>query len=192
MTKFDPNKHHRRSIRLRDWDYRATGAYFVTLVAHKRECLFGDVVEGVVELSEYGEIARSEWMASDAIRSEIKLDEFVIMPNHLHGIVWIIVGAQGLVGAHGCAPQLTSRTRADGHPRRLPKSLGSFIAGYKSAVTKRVNSKRGTPGIPVWQRNYYERIIRNEQELDAIRRYILANPIYWTEDMENPVRMTVE
>lgn len=100
------------------------------------------------------------------------------MPNHIHGIVWIVADDNDIAGATGRSPL---------PPRGpTPKSLGSFIAGYKSAVTKRINEIRGTPGNPLWQRNYYERIIRNERELDAIRRYIWDNPAHWAEDSENP------
>ncbi|HIC92934.1 MAG TPA: hypothetical protein EYP09_01605 [Anaerolineae bacterium] len=100
------------------------------------------------------------------------------MPNHLHGIVWIVADDNDIVGATGRSPL---------PPRGpTPKSLGSFIAGYKSAVTKRINEICGTPGNPVWQRNYYEHIIRNEQDLDAIRRYVWDNMAHWAEDPENP------
>jgi len=176
--RYDPEKHHRRSIRLQGWDYTQPGAYFVTIVAYGRE-LFGQVVDGEICLSEFGEIVRDEWLASADIRCEIQLDAFVVMPNHLHGIVWIVAD-DDIVGATGRSP-LPARGPT-------PKSLGSFIAGYKSAVTKRINEIRGTPGNPVWQRNYYEHIIRNEQDLDAIRRYIRDNPAHWAEDPENPSR----
>jgi len=175
---YDPEKHHRRSIRLKGWDYRNSGAYFVTLVAHERELLFGEMVGDEVRLSEFGEIARDEWLASPNIRREIQLDVFVVMPNHIHGIVWIVSDD---VGATGRSPLPPPHGPAS-------KSLGSFIAGYKSVVTKRINQIRGTPGIPVWQRNYYDRIIRSERELDAIRRYIQNNPSRWAEDRENPMR----
>jgi len=174
---YDPDKHHRHSIRLREWDYAQPGAYFVTIVAYGRELLFGQVVDGEIRLSEFGEIVSNEWLASAGIRREIQSDAFVVMPNHIHGIVWIFAD-DDIVGATGRSPL---------PPRGpIPKSLGSFIAGYKSAVTKRINEIRGTPGNPVWQRNYYERVIRNERELDAIRRYIRDNPAHWAEDPENP------
>ncbi|MFQ6092271.1 MAG: transposase, partial [bacterium] len=99
-------------------------------------------------------------------------------PNHTHGIVWF----NHIVGAPGRAPLQGP------HLRRAPKSLGSFIAGYKSMVTKRVNETRQTPGAPIWQRNYYEHIVRNETELNRIREYIRANPLGWHLDRENPQR----
>ena len=180
--RYDPEKHHRHSIRLKYWDYSRTGAYFVTIVTYGRELLFGQVVDGEIRLTQFGEIARVEWKASADIRDEIRLDVFVVMPNHIHGIVWIEGDdAIGAVGAHGRAPLRRSLWRP-------PRSLGSFVAGYKAAVAKRINAIRGTPGMPVWQRNYYEHIIRNERELEAIRRYILENPAHWAEDMENPYK----
>lgn len=176
--QYDRKKHHRRSIRLADHDYRSPGAYFVTICTHQGELLFGEVVDGDVVLNEYGQIAHEEWLASEDIRREIELDAFVIMPNHVHGIVWIrdtadypAVGTHN-AGAHGRAPLL----------HRPPRSLGSFIAGFKSAATRRINSVRGTPGVPVWQRNYYERIIRNDTALGRIRKYIQHNPARWAED----------
>ena len=170
----DLANHHRRSIRLRGYDYRQTGAYFVTICAQSRECLFGDVIDRQVRENEIGAAARDEWLRSADIRREIGLDAFVVMPNHLHGIVVI-----RHVGAHGRAPLPPTTNRP-------PRSLGSFVAGFKSAATRRINTIRGTPGLPVWQRNYYERIVRDDRELDAIRRYIEENPARWAEDPENP------
>ena len=100
------------------------------------------------------------------------------MPNHIHGIM-VIRDQSGVVGAHGRAPLPQT-------PHRQPRSLGSFVAGFKSAATKRINVIRGTPGQSVWQRNYYERVIRTDAELNHIRQYIADNPAYWDEDPENP------
>jgi len=208
--RYEPERHHRRSIRLKGYDYRQAGAYFVTLVTQNRACLFGEVVDGEMRLNEYGQIAWEEWFRSAEIRREIRLypDEFVVMPNHIHGIVWI---AEPHVGATGPSPLpnhsspnqpsplpnhsspnqssslpnglLLPSSRPRGPARR---SLSSFIGGYKSAVTKRINEHRGAPGAPVWQRNYYEHIIRNEDDFEAIRHYILTNPLHWHQDHENP------
>ena len=176
---YDPPRHHRRSIRLPAYDYARAAAYFVTLVAHTRESLFGQVIDSEMRLSVLGLVVAEEWRRTAEIRREVELDAFVVMPNHVHGIVII-------VGAHGRAPlqqQHDTLSRAPLH--RLPRSLGSFAAGFKSAVTKRINEMRGTPGLPVWQRNYYEHVIRNEDELDHIRRYIMDNPASWEQDPEN-------
>ena len=196
---YDPKKHHRRSIRLRGYDYTQPGAYFLTICTHRCGHLFGRVVDGEMVLNVFGEIVREEWFRSAEIRAEIELfpDEFVVMPNHIHGIVWIVetddggahgdeahdpAGAHGPVGATG--HHVGAHGRAPLH--RPPRSLGSFVAGFKSAVTKRVNAHRGTPGARVWQRNYYEHIIRHERALNAIRRYILYNPWRWHLDRYNP------
>ena len=184
MARYDPDKHHRRSIRLRNWDYRAPGAYFVTLVTHGHEPIFGEIVDKTMHLSALGEIVSEEWFASEKIRREVELDESVVMPNHLHGIVWI-------VGAHNAAlnADVSSNILLPHKPepiQRPPRSLGSFVAGFKSACTKRINTLRDTPGAPVWLRNYYERVIRNERELNAIRKYIQDNPANWEKDKDHP------
>jgi putative transposase len=182
--EYDRRKHHRRSIRLPDHDYRSPGAYFITICTHQGKPLFGEVVDGDVVLNEYGQIAHEEWLASEDIRREIELDAFVIMPNHVHGIVWIRdTGDDPAVGTHNVG----AHSRAPLH--RPPRSLGSFIAGYKSAVTTRINRMRGvrgTPGAPVWQRNYYERIIRDDAALGRIREYVQHNPARWAEDRLHP------
>jgi len=172
--RYDAEKHHRRSIRLRGYDYAQAGAYFVTICTQNRECLFGEIVDGQVALNVPGEVVAEEWLRSARIRGEIELDAFVVMPNHLHGIVVIRD-----VGAHGRAPLPSP-------PHRPPRSLGSFVAGFKSVSTKRINAIRGTPGVPVWQRNYREHVIRDDHDLGRVRRYIAENPLRWDEDPENP------
>jgi REP element-mobilizing transposase RayT len=175
---FDRHKQHRRSIRLRGYDYASAGAYFVTICTYDRECLFGAVDGGAVRLNDYGLVARKEWLRSGARRPEIELGAFVVMPNHVHGIVII---TDDVVGAQRVAPQLGVPAQ---RPLlyRPPGSLGSFVAGLKMAVTKRLNVLRGTPGAPAWQRNYYERIIRNDDEAASARAYIRDNPVRWPED----------
>ncbi len=179
---FDRERRHRRSIRLPAYDYTAPGPYFVTVCTHERLCLFGDVIDDEMRLNETGRIVRDEWMRSADIRREIVLDEFVVMPNHVHGIVMICepVGATGRSPLH-VAPR--SSPAQSGPP---PRSLGSFIGGVKSAITTRVNALHGTRGVTVWQRNYYEHVIRDEAELRRIREYIQCNPLRWAIDRENP------
>lgn len=209
---YDPTRHHRRSIRLEGYDYTQPGAYFITLCVQNRECLFGAVVEGEMRLNEWGEIAREEWFTTARLRPYVRLDEreFVVMPNHVHGIIWIVddddagdnvggnamVGAQntvtvtvvvGVVGAQRrCAPTVTAPTTTIQSINVTPGSLGAIIRAFKSAATRRINAARGTPGADVWQRNYYERIIRDEPALGAIRRYIADNPLRWHLDHYNP------
>jgi REP element-mobilizing transposase RayT len=170
MPLFDLQAHHRHSIRLKGYDYAQAGAYFVTLVTWQRECLFGEVTAGEMRLNEGGEIVREEWEKSAEIRREVELGAFVVMPNHFHAIVILRNdhAAAIPVGATGRSP-----LRPNG-PK--PKSLGALLAGFKSAVTKRINESRNTPGSPIWQRNYYEHIIRNEREMTNIWKYIRVVP----------------
>ena len=177
MIKIDLEKRRRRSIRLREYDYRQAGVYFITVVTHGREMLFGEIAGGGTRLNEFGRIVEDEWQKSSVIRREIELDVFVVMPNHIHGIVNII---NPDVGATGRSPLRS------GPPAR---SLGAFVAGFKSAVTKRLNNLRHTPGVPVWQRNYYEHVIRGDRELLRVREYILNNPLDWEHDRENSSRL---
>lgn len=165
---------YRRSIRLQHYNYRHGGMYFFTVCTHNRQPLFGDVTNAEVKLNDFGHVVCDEWRKSTDIRREIALDAFVVMPNHVHGIVMV---TDRDVGATGRSPFLP------GPPKH---SLGSFIAGLKAAVTKRINEVRGTPKAPVWQRNYYEHVIRNEESLQRIREYILNNPAQWDLDPENP------
>ena len=194
---YDPAKHHRRSIRLPAWDYRWAGDYLVTLVAHERETLFGKIVEGDLVPSEYGEVAARCWQEIPAHFSHVKLDEWVLMPNHLHGIIVIVDdGCWGENRWGEALPRPNPNPGPNNDPIRKirpypprgckPGSLGAIIGSFKSIVTRRINELRDTPGNRVWQRNYYEHIIRNERELDAIRRYIQSNPFRWEDDRENP------
>jgi REP element-mobilizing transposase RayT len=182
--------HHRRSIRLPGYDYAQPGAYFVTICTKDREGVLGEVRSGQMVHSPFGLVVVEEWTRSASIRREIALDTFVVMPNHLHGIVFILEDASPAgVGAHGRAPLPSSTDlNARGIANRKARSIGSFVAGYKAAVTKRVNSMRGTPGAALWQRNYYEHVIRTEAELQSIREYIALNPLAWEHDEENPDR----
>jgi REP element-mobilizing transposase RayT len=180
---YNPDIHHRNSIRMRSYDYRSAGAYFVTICTFQKEAILAEIVNGAAQLKLLGVIVQDEWLKSAHIRLEIELDEFIIMPNHLHGIVII----NESVGAHGMRPEsggseMRAHSRAPLH--RPAKTLGSFVAGFKSACTKRVNELRNTAGMPLWQRNYHERVIRNEEELHSLRDYIVTNPVRWEGDGE--------
>ena len=169
----------RKSSRLKGYDYAQPGAYFVTLCTQDRTCLFGDVCAGKMRLNAFGKIVADEWVKTAEIRDEIDLDEWVVMPNHFHGI---------LVIGRGDRPVAPTKSVAAIGPQS--RSVAAAIAGFKSAATKRINTLRGTPGMPVWQRNYHEHIIRNEDSLDRLRQYILDNPAQWTMDLENPLSTT--
>ncbi len=181
---FDPKKHRRRSIRLEGYDYSQVGEYFVTLCAHKMRRLFGEVKNGQMHLNRLGQIVESEWRKTPHLRPGVDLGDFVVMPNHLHGLVLIRLRPQkkNVAGslarrAHDCAPL-----------RRPPRGLGSIIAGFKSVTTTRINQQRGTPHSPVWQRNYYEHIIHDEEDYLRTRHYISINPKLWHLDRYNPLR----
>lgn len=163
----------RKHLRLKGWDY-SCGCYFITCNTHENKSLFGAIVNGRMVLNAAGQIAKEEWLKSAELRKEVTLDEFVIMPNHVHGIVRL--RADDLPVAH------TERRRGDRQvvrpgPRLLPRSLGALIAGYKGAVGKRVNELRQTPGHVLWHRNYWDVIVRDEKALDNIRNYIRFNPM---------------
>jgi REP element-mobilizing transposase RayT len=182
--KFDPKVHHRRSVRLKGYDYSQAGAYFVTIVAWQREMLFGEIVDGDLVLNELGEIVREEWERTAFVRPNVELGEYIIMPNHVHGILVFVddmAGATRVGASRRLAP--TDKTTLQ------PNSLGSVIAQFKSIVTKRINGLQNVTGRPVWQRNYYEHIIRDEREMDRIARYIESNPLRWADDDENPNRI---
>ena len=207
---YDPQRHHRRSIRLPGYDYTQPGAYFITIVTHERMPLFGDIVDGEMRLNEYGEIVRAEWFQTAVVRPYVVLhpDEFVVMPNHVHGIIWIVDadsdgGATRVGATRGGDPRGGNPRGGDPrggdpagrpyhhpHPPRGPDagSIGAIIGQFKSITTKRINALRDTPGAPVWQRNYYEHIIRYDDALVRIRAYIQSNPHRWADDQENPSR----
>lgn len=179
MNKSLPN---RKSVRLKGYDYSTPGYYFVTVCTHDRGHLFGKIDNGQMVLNEYGKILWEEWDKSFELRRELVRDEFVVMPNHFHGIVQIVV-------THGRASLLQQRNnvtpKRNGIAYRTPKSLSSFMAGVKSAITKRINQHRNTPGLRVLQYRFHDHIIRNENELFRIRQYIINNPVNWQTDKMN-------
>ena len=180
MTQsMDKISHNRRSVRLKTYDYSQPGAYFVTICAYNRECLFSEIKDGILILNKYGEIAKDEWERTGRIRPNIVIDHFVIMPNHLHGII-IIDG----VGAHCNVPlQVTEQTEKFGCSTK--NSIPTIVKLFKSTTTKQINELRNIPGAVVWQRNYYEHVIRDDAELNRIRQYIMENPLKWDTDSEN-------
>lgn len=193
--KFDPQKHHRRSIRLKGYDYSQAGVYFVTIVAWQRECLFGDVANGRMNLNRHGHIVRDAWFDLKNHYRHVELGGFVIMPNHVHGIIVLIDDGRGGSSTSGGinSPDIspagmhnlpTNQTRPYVKPK--PRhGLPEIVRAFKSFSAKRINRLRRTDGIPVWQRNYYEHVIRNEREMDNITKYIETNPLRWDDDDEN-------
>lgn len=172
---------HRRSIRLKGYDYTQAGAYFVTLVTWQRAWLFGQVVDGEMLRNDLGEIVAKTWLETAIVRPNVELGVFSVMPNHAHGIIVLTDGGVR-------ASRRLALTENSIHPTgEAPGSLGAIIGQIKSLSTKRINAFRQTPGKPVWQRNYYERIIRNEREMESIWAYIEANACSWSEDELNGV-----
>jgi REP element-mobilizing transposase RayT len=169
--KYNPEMHHRKSIRLRGYDYSNQGAYFVTICTWNRENILGDVFNSVMQLNSFGEIVMKCWQGLPIHYKNIALDEVVIMPNHLHGIIWI---NSDIVGA-GLKPA----------PTNIRHGLSEIIRALKTFSSRQMNKNRNTPGTPVWQRNYFDRVIRNENELHAIREYIINNPLQWDMDENN-------
>ena len=172
--EYNPGIHHRKSIRLKHYDYSQEGYYYVTICTKNMERWFGDVVNGKMKLSAVGEIVKKCWMEIPQHFDNAFLDVFVVMPNHFHGIV-VIENERNAPCRGGVTPPLLQR-----------RTLGQIIAYFKYHSTRIINQIRNTPGIPLWHRNYYEHIIRNEKELYYKRKYIMNNPIKWEIDGNNP------
>lgn len=186
-AKFNPHKHYRRSIRLRNYDYRQAGAYFVTICVQDRACLLGEVVNGEMVLSAAGTHVQNCWLGLARRFQSIELDAFVVMPNHFHGIVAIRGQSERYVGIQSAEDRKPSPRK----PGTQSNSLGAIVQNFKSISTRRINRMHAQPGAPFWQRNYYEHIIRNSISLERIRRYIADNPAQWDIDQlhpENPSR----
>jgi REP element-mobilizing transposase RayT len=179
--QYNPKQHHRRSIRLKEFDYTNPNWYYVTICAENKECLFGSVERSKVLLSDIGKTAEEFWRNVPDHFKYCDLDDYVIMPNHIHGII-IINECRGIININECrGVQLNARTDnifSQISPSR--GSLGVIIRTFKGAVKKWCN-ENGFQNFK-WQRNYYEHIIRNEQDLYRIRKYIELNPIKWELD----------
>lgn len=174
---YDPKTHHRRSIRLRGYDYTQPGAYFVTVCVHEGRHLLGAFQDGQLQLHEPGKIVTACWQ--DLVRHypHVILDEFVVMPNHVHGIIVLSDVGAG-VGA-GLRPAPTNEFKRHGVPE--------IVRAFKSFSARRINALRAMDDQPVWQRNYYEHIIR-DGELDKIREYVRTNSLHWACDRYNPAQ----
>jgi putative transposase len=183
--KFDPQKHHRRSIRIMSFDYAQPGGYFVTIVTYQRDCIFGNIVNEKMQLNALGIIADECWRAIPEHFPNIELGTYAVMPNHVHGIIVIYDDKNRM--ATNSSPSGGARPASPLSPHGAkPKSIGAIVGSFKSAVTRRIGRELNTTGI--WQRNYYEHVIRNHDEWDRIQRYIEANPSMWAEDEENPMK----
>ena len=167
--QFNPKVHNRRSIRLQEYDYSQDGFYYITICTRNRECIFGEILNGEIELSKIGKIANECWNQIPKHFNNVMLDEMIIMPNHLHGIV--------IVENNHCRG-LINQTPTDWILQRDPRLvLGKIIRFYKARTTRLIH--KNEIRYFTWQRNYYEHIIHNEKELYAIREYIINNPLQW-------------
>ncbi len=192
----DP-KHGRRSIRLKGYDYSLVGGYFITTCTMKRNHLFGDIMNGEMRLNEYGETVQDVWRGLPMHHPHVVLDAFVIMPNHVHGIIVLSNDIAGNVGA-GLKPARTNDHAnpivraglkpAPTKPDPTNHGLPEIVRAFKTFSARRINERRQTAGVGVWQRNYYEHIIRNDESLNQIRQYIADNPLQWEFDRENRER----
>jgi putative transposase len=154
---------------------RRRGLISSPFTTQNRECLFGHVLDGEMVSNDAGRMVAEEWMKSADIRNEIELEAFVVMPNHVHGII--------VIDGRGTARRAPTCERF-GQP--TVGSIPTIVRAFKSACTKQINELRGTPGAKLWQRNYYEHVIRDEDDLNRIRQYILDNPARWAKDENNP------
>ncbi|MBF8296081.1 MAG: transposase [Bacteroidetes bacterium] len=162
----------RKRLRLKEYDYSQPGAYFVTICTKDREERFGEIVDGEMRANNSAAVVWSCWNDLPNHYPNVELDAFVIMPNHVHGIIMVL--DEQIVGATPASPLQRKRHR-----------LGDIVGSFKSAVTKRANEIRGTAGSPLWQRGYYDHIIRDDRSLTRIREYIAHNPQRWASDKEN-------
>lgn len=191
---FSEKKYHRRSIRLKGYDYSQPGAYFLTICTQHRECMFGEIADGKMVLNPAGEMIQTVWDEIPFHYAGIDIDEFMAMPNHIHGIV-VIVGAtpRGYPGSIPCGfpggPGQAQGPAPTGNTGTL--SLPDVVHRFKTMTTKRYADGVKQSGWrlfsgKLWQRNYWEHIVRNETELNGIREYIQTNPDLWRSDSLNP------
>lgn len=219
---YEPGKHRRRSIRLKGYDYSKSGAYFITIVTRNRACLFGKVVNGKIRLNDAGRMVATEWEMIPERFPTVALDAFIVMPNHVHGIIVITnaaivhdgangvndgennvndgennVGATLVVAPYGLTPvpngttPVPDRAGTRPAPTVVAPTVGDVVGAFKSRVTveyiRGIKTSGWTPfHRDLWQRNYYEHVIRNEDALNRIRKYITDNPARWLFDYENP------
>ena len=174
-------------VRFRGWDYSAAGWYFVTICTGKQRCFFGDVMDGTMRPSRIRQIVAEEWLKTEQIRAGVQLDQWVLMPNHLHGIIVLLEGST-LPQAGETKTFLAMEPPHWGgstkRSRLKPNSLGAIIGQFKSSCTKRIWVAENRDFS--WHPRFYDHIIRDERSLNNIRAYIVNNPTKWALDKDNP------
>jgi len=182
-TNYNPEMHHRKSIRLNEYDYSQPGMYYLTICTHNRQFFFGDITGEEMRLHDAGIAAVNCWDEIPKHFPNVLLDQCIVMPNHVHGIIVITeaAGANGDVGANDYSPL---RTVQPPRKKGTSKKIGSIVRGFKIGVTKWFQENHSPQ--TVWQRNYYEHIIRDDDDLNRIREYIINNPMNWDIDENNP------
>ncbi len=182
----DPHISHRRSIRLQGYDYSQPGAYFVTIVTRDRNPLFGEIINSIIHLTKMGEMIEHEWLRLEKRFSNLGLDVWIIMPNHVHGIIRLDYSGRGTGDSHEIIADhdIPRALTVERYGKPTSASIPTIIRSYKSSTTQFLHRMVGNTASGLWQRNYYEHVIRNENELTHIREYIQANPYRWTDDEE--------
>ena len=183
---YDPLFHNRHSIRMLGYDYGQPGAYFITTCTHRKACILGRVVDDRVVIGALGRHVDSALRALPERYERVRLDASVVMPNHVHAILWLTGDAPDMPLEHLLGVGFNPT-----EPGKRP-GLSEVVRGFKTAVARAINRARGRSGSPVWQRGFYDRIIRDEEELGRIREYIAQNPYAWAIDRENPERRIAE
>lgn len=166
-------KQRRNSLRHPHYDYTETGAYFITICAHKGISIFGRIVDTTMQLNPLGHIAHQAWLDLPSRHPHIGVEPFVIMPNHVHALVWILT-------------EIVTKGSAREYGKPIAGSISTVVNAYKVSVTKLAISAGLIPGPPLWQRNFYDRIVRDERELANIQEYIRTNPARWLGDQLHP------
>ena len=178
--------HHRHSMRLRDFDYSQVGAYFVTICTKNRQCIFGKIDQGMMQLNASGRVASAQWQQLSNRFKDLELGEWVIMPNHIHGILVITGRGEASLEKRSTSPDSIIKDASPLRPNgTVPGSLGAIIQNFKSITSRKISAQVRNVKGSVWQRNYYEHVIRNDRELRAISEYIYSNPQNWEKDTEN-------
>jgi len=175
----------RKQLRLKKYDYTQEGAYYVTACTRNRECLFGDVRDGKMELNEYGKIVKKEWYKTGEIRKNIELDEFTVMPNHIHGVI-IVAEEYNNMGTCNVPLRRAPQRNREKFGCSVSNSISTIIKLFKASTTKQINQTRNTSKKPIWQRGFYEHVVRDEEDLNRIREYVIYNPMKWEEDKYYP------